>query len=233
MINHINQHRRVNIITIEDPIEFLHRDAMSNISQREVGSDTLSFAHGAAPRAAAGSRRHPDRRDPRPARRWTPRSRRPTPGHLVFSTLHTTDATQTINRILSFYPPHQHQRDPHAARRPRSGAICSLRLVPRSRRRGRVPACRGADQHGGGRRQHPRHREGAQYSRSDRRGLGVLRDADLRPVADAVVQGRARSATRARSSTPPIRASSRSARPASIRRRPTIRFSRSRPSRGL
>src|SRR4026207_40195 len=63
MINHVNQNRRVNVITIEDPIEFLHRDVMSNISQREVGSDTLSF--GPAPPPLAGPRRHPDRRDPR------------------------------------------------------------------------------------------------------------------------------------------------------------------------
>ena len=57
MINHINQNRRVNVITIEDPIEFLHRDVQSNISQREVGNDTLSFGIGAPARAAAGSRR--------------------------------------------------------------------------------------------------------------------------------------------------------------------------------
>ena len=65
MINHINRHRRVNIITIEDPIEFLHRDVQSNIAQREVGSDTISFGIGAPSRAAAGSRRDSGRRDPR------------------------------------------------------------------------------------------------------------------------------------------------------------------------
>src|SRR4029079_4490503 len=96
MINHINQNRRVNIITIEDPIEFLHRDVMSNISQREVGSDTLSFG---------SERRHVLRQDPdvillgeiRDAETLDTALKAADTGHVVFSTLHTTDTTQTLN----------------------------------------------------------------------------------------------------------------------------------------
>jgi twitching motility protein PilT len=139
MVNHINRHRRVNIITIEDPIEFLHRDAMSNISQREVGSDTLSFAT---------ALRHVLRQDPdviligeiRDQETLDTALKAADTGHLVFSTLHTTDATQSINRVLSFYPPHQHT-EIRSVLSTALAAICSLRLVPRSDGRGRVPAC--------------------------------------------------------------------------------------------
>ncbi|MFL5496031.1 MAG: type IV pilus twitching motility protein PilT, partial [Gemmatimonadales bacterium] len=94
MINHVNQNRRVNVITIEDPIEFLHRDVMSNISQREVGSDTLSFA---------SALRHVLRQDPdvilvgeiRDTETLDTALKAADTGHLVFSTLHTTDTTQT------------------------------------------------------------------------------------------------------------------------------------------
>ncbi|HSR16058.1 MAG TPA: type IV pilus twitching motility protein PilT [Gemmatimonadales bacterium] len=139
MINHINRHRRVNIITIEDPIEFLHRDAMSNIAQREVGSDTISFA---------AALRHVLRQDPdviligeiRDQETLDTALKAADTGHLVFSTLHTTDATQTINRILSFYPPHQHT-EIRSVLSTALGAIVSLRLVPRSDGKGRIPAC--------------------------------------------------------------------------------------------
>jgi len=139
MINHINRHRRVNVITIEDPIEFLHRDAMSNIAQREVGSDTLSFAT---------ALRHVLRQDPdviligeiRDQETLDTALKAADTGHLVFSTLHTTDATQTINRILSFYPPHQHT-EIRSVLSTALGAIVSLRLVPRADGKGRIPAC--------------------------------------------------------------------------------------------
>jgi twitching motility protein PilT len=139
MLNHINRHRRVNIITIEDPIEFLHRDAMSNISQREVGSDTLSFGT---------ALRHVLRQDPdviligeiRDQETLDTALKAADTGHLVFSTLHTTDATQSINRVLSFYPPHQHT-EIRSVLSTALAAIISLRLVPRSDGRGRVPAC--------------------------------------------------------------------------------------------
>jgi len=138
MINHINQNRRVNVITIEDPIEFLHRDVNSNISQREVGNDTLSFA---------SALRHVLRQDPdvilvgeiRDLETLDTALKASDTGHLVFSTLHTTDAAQTINRLLSFYPPHQHQ-EVRMILATALQAVVSLRLVPRSDGRGRVPA---------------------------------------------------------------------------------------------
>src|ERR687883_508417 len=138
MINHINQNRRVNVITIEDPIEFLHRDVMANISQREVGSDTLSFA---------SALRHVLRQDPdvilvgeiRDMETLDTALKAADTGHLVFSTLHTTDAAQTINRVISFYPPHQHN-EVRFMLSSALAAIIAMRLVPRRDGRGRVPA---------------------------------------------------------------------------------------------
>ena len=138
MINHVNQGRRVNIITIEDPIEFLHRDLMANISQREVGSDTLSFGT---------ALRHVLRQDPdviligeiRDAETLDVALKAADTGHLVFSTLHTTDATQTINRVISFYPPHQHQEIRSLLSTALAAVVC-LRLVPRKDGKGRVAA---------------------------------------------------------------------------------------------
>ncbi len=138
MINHINQNRRVNVITIEDPIEFLHRDVQSNISQREVGNDTISFGM---------ALRHVLRQDPdvilvgeiRDVETLDTALKAADTGHLVFSTLHTTDASQTINRILSFYPPHQHQ-EVRMLLSTALQAVVSLRLVPRADGRGRIPA---------------------------------------------------------------------------------------------
>jgi twitching motility protein PilT len=138
MINHINTSRRVNIITIEDPIEFLHRDQLANISQREVGNDTLSFS---------SALRHVLRQDPdviligeiRDSETLDTALKAADTGHLVFSTLHTTDTTQTINRVISFFPPHQHDEVRHLLSTALQ-AVVSLRLVPRKDARGRVPA---------------------------------------------------------------------------------------------
>src|SRR3954462_1454977 len=138
LINHINQNRRVNMITIEDPIEFLHRDVQSKISQREVGNDTISFGM---------ALRHVLRQDPdvilvgeiRDVETLDTALKAADTGHLVFSTLHTTDASQTINRILSFYPPHQHQ-EVRMLLSTALQAVVSLRLVPRADGRGRIPA---------------------------------------------------------------------------------------------
>ena len=138
MIRHLNERRAVNIVTVEDPIEFLHRDVRSIVSQREVGADTHSF-HDAL--------RHVLRQDPdvimlgeirdRPSMETVLKAA--DTGHLVLSTLHTADAAQTIGRIISFFPPHQHQEIrgmlANALR-----AVVSLRLIPRADRPGRVPA---------------------------------------------------------------------------------------------
>ena len=138
MLHYINQQRQVNIITIEDPIEFLHRDIKSSINQREVGTDTNSFAQ---------ALRRVLRQDPdvllvgeiRDIETLDIALKAAETGHLVFSTLHTTDATQTINRILSFYPPHQ-QTEVRFMLSSALRAIISLRLVRRGDKKGRVPA---------------------------------------------------------------------------------------------
>ena len=138
MIQHINEHRRANIITIEDPIEFLHRDINCHINQREVGTDTGSFTQ---------ALRRVLRQDPdviligeiRDIDTLDTALKAADTGHLVFSTLHTTDATQTINRVLSFYPPHQ-QAEVRFALSTALQAVVSLRLVPRADKPGRIPA---------------------------------------------------------------------------------------------
>lgn len=139
MIQHINERRHANIITIEDPIEFLHRDINCHINQREVGTDTRSFAQ---------ALRRVLRQDPdvillgeiRDLDTLDTALKAADTGHLVFSTLHTSDTTQTLNRVLSFYPPHQ-QAEVRFALSSALAAIISLRLVPRKDRPGRVPAC--------------------------------------------------------------------------------------------
>ena len=139
MVNHINNNRRVNIITIEDPIEFLHRDLNSIVNQREIGADTLSF-HNALKHIL---RQNPDViliGEIRDLETLDVALKAADTGHLVFATLHTTDATQTINRVISFYPPHQHEEVRHLLATALT-AIISLRLAPRSDNTGRVPAC--------------------------------------------------------------------------------------------
>ena len=139
MIQHLNEHRHANVITIEDPIEFLHRDINCHINQREVGTDTATFAQ---------ALRRLLRQDPdviligeiRDLDTLDTALKAADTGHLVFSTLHTTDATQTINRVLSFYPPHQ-QAEVRFSLASALQAIVSLRLVPRTDKPGRIPAC--------------------------------------------------------------------------------------------
>ncbi|MGH7695845.1 MAG: type IV pilus twitching motility protein PilT [Gemmatimonadaceae bacterium] len=139
MLHHVNERRFANIITVEDPIEFLHRDIKCHINQREIGTDTGSFAQ---------ALRRVLRQDPdviligeiRDLDTLDTALKAADTGHLVFSTLHTTDATQTINRVLSFYPPHQ-QNEVRYALSSALAAVISQRLVPRSDRPGRVPAC--------------------------------------------------------------------------------------------
>jgi len=138
MIQHINENRRANVITIEDPIEFLHRDINCHINQREIGTDTATFEQ---------ALRRVLRQDPdiiligeiRDLETLDTALKAADTGHLVFSTLHTMDATQTINRVLSFYPPHQ-QAEVRFSLASALQAVVSLRLVPRSDRAGRIPA---------------------------------------------------------------------------------------------
>lgn len=109
MLDYMNAQRRLNIITIEDPIEVLHRDKNSIVSQREIGMDTIDFNE--AIRRAL--RQDPDvlligeMRDPETMRAAM---RAAETGHLVLSTMHTIDAPETVNRILDMFPPHQERQ---------------------------------------------------------------------------------------------------------------------------
>jgi len=138
MVDYVNIHRVEHIMTIEDPIEYLHRDKKSIINQREVGADTKSFFN--ALRVAlrqdpdvilVGEMRDFDTIETAITAAET--------GHLVLSTLHTLDATETINRIIAFFPPHQQKQ----IRLQLAGVlkgIISQRLMPRADGKGRIPA---------------------------------------------------------------------------------------------
>lgn len=138
MIDYINNQRTCNIITIEDPVEFLHRDNKSIISQREVGTDTPTFS--AALKGAL--RQDPDvilvgeMRDYETIE--TAMTAAET-GHLVMSTLHTMDAAETINRIIGVFPPY-HQRQVRIQLASIIKGVVSQRLVPKADGKGRVPA---------------------------------------------------------------------------------------------
>ena len=139
MVDHINRSHPRNIVTIEDPIEYLHRDQQSVVHQREVGFDTNSFAQ--ALRRVL--RQDPDviligeMRDEETV--GTALSAAET-GHLVLSTLHTIDAVETVNRIIDFFPPHHHQQVRSMLAGSLRGVI-SQRLVPTVDGNGRVAAC--------------------------------------------------------------------------------------------
>jgi twitching motility protein PilT len=139
IIDHINETKQRHIVTIEDPIEYLHSDRNSIINQREVGMDTISF--GRAMRRVL--RQDPDviligeMRDEETVR--TALSAAET-GHLVLSTVHTLDAPESINRIIDFFPPHEHGQ----ARAMLAGTlrgVVSQRLVPTPDGSGRVAVC--------------------------------------------------------------------------------------------
>ena len=138
MIDNINTNKTDHIMTIEDPIEYLHRDKRSIVNQREIGNDTESFSK--ALRAAL--RQDPDvilvgeMRDFETIQTALTAAET---GHLVLSTLHTIDATETVNRIISVFPPYQHKQ----VRMQLASvlkAIISMRLVPKMEGEGRVPA---------------------------------------------------------------------------------------------
>jgi len=138
MLDHINANRNEHIITIEDPIEFLHRDKKSIVNQREIDVDARSFAQ--ALRAAM--RQDPDVvlvGEMRDYETIETALHAAETGHLVFSTLHTLDATETINRIISVFPPH-HQKQIRIQLGQVLRSVISLRLVPRADGMGRVPA---------------------------------------------------------------------------------------------
>ncbi len=138
MVNHINSTRRVHIVTIEEPIEFVHDDRLARVSQREVGTDTESF--GVALRhvlrespdvVVIGEMRDFDTMSVAISAALT--------GHLVLTTLHTINATQTLQRILSYYPHHLRSQASMDLSLCLQGVI-SQRLLPRADRAGRVLA---------------------------------------------------------------------------------------------
>jgi len=139
MIDHINQNVQKNIITIEDPIEFIHSDKKSIISQREVGVDTKSFGN---------ALRHIIRQSPdiiligeiRDVETMQIAIMAAETGHLVLSTLHTVDAVQTVERIINFFPAPAHAQVRMQLSLLLKGVV-SMRLIPRSDKPGRIPAC--------------------------------------------------------------------------------------------
>ncbi len=138
MIDHINSNRSGHVLTIEDPIEFLHRDKKCLVNQREVGVDTSSFSE--ALRSAL--RQDPDIilvGEMRDYETISTAILAAETGHLVMSTLHTLDATETVNRVISVFPPYQQKQI-----RLQLGAvlkgIIAQRLIPRADGKGRVPA---------------------------------------------------------------------------------------------
>jgi twitching motility protein PilT len=138
ILDYINTNRTEHIMTIEDPIEFLHRDKKSLVNQREVEVDTKNFAF--ALRAAL--RQDPDvilvgeMRDYETIETALTAAET---GHLVMSTLHTLDAAETVNRVISVFPPHQ-QKQIRIQLASVIRAVISMRLVPRKDGEGRVPA---------------------------------------------------------------------------------------------
>lgn len=136
---YINENRACHIITIEDPIEFVHVDKKSVINQREVSIDTHDFS---------SALRSVMRQDPdvivigemRDQETFMAAVSAAETGHLVFSTLHTTNVMQTIDRIIDFFPPNQHDQIRSQLSMNLKAVMC-MRLIPRADGRGRVPAC--------------------------------------------------------------------------------------------
>jgi twitching motility protein PilT len=138
MINYINNTKKAHIITIEDPIEFLYEDKLCSINQREVGKDTENFT--TALRAAL--RQDPDIilvGEMRDVETISIAIKAAETGHLVMSTLHTTDAASTINRIIDSFPPHQ-QFQVRLQLAANIRGIISQRLLPRKDGKGRIIA---------------------------------------------------------------------------------------------
>ncbi|UCD93541.1 MAG: PilT/PilU family type 4a pilus ATPase [Candidatus Zixiibacteriota bacterium] len=138
MIEHMNANRIDNVLTVEDPIEYVYRDKKCIISQREVGADTDSFA---------SALKHSLRQDPdvvligeiRDVDTMSIALTAADTGHLVLTTLHTLNAVETISRIISFFPPHQHQQIRLLLAGTLKAIVCQ-RLLKRGDMPGRVPA---------------------------------------------------------------------------------------------
>lgn len=138
MIDHINSTRAVTVLTVEDPVEFFHRDKRAQVNQRTLGADVPGFAHA----LKYVLRQDPDviligeMRDPETIRTAITAAET---GHLVFSTLHTTDAAQTVERIINAFPPELHEQIRMQLSLNLRGVI-SQRLLPKAEGGGRVAA---------------------------------------------------------------------------------------------
>lgn len=138
MINHINENRRCHIVTVEDPIEFLHKDKNSVVSQREVGQDTHTFSM---------ALRHVLRQDPDVILIGEMRDLETTSiaitaaetGHFVLATLHTNSAPATVDRVIDIFPPHQQQQIRMQLSVTLEGILCQT-LIPKAKGSGRVMA---------------------------------------------------------------------------------------------
>jgi twitching motility protein PilT len=138
MVGWINEHRTAHIVTIEDPIEVVHDDMGCIIDQREIGLDTMSYS---------AAMRYAVRQDPdvifigeiRDAETAEAAIQAAETGHLVISTMHTLDATETVNRIIDLFPPQQQRQARVSLTASLKGVLCQ-RLVPRADGKGRVPA---------------------------------------------------------------------------------------------
>ena len=138
MIDHINRTRACHVVTIEDPVEYLHHDDQAAVDQREVGFDTDSFS--SAMRVVL--RQDPDVilvGEMRDTETVSAALTAAETGHLVMSTLHTINATETINRIVDFFPPFQQSQIRVSLAGSLKGIICQ-RLIPTADGKGRVPA---------------------------------------------------------------------------------------------
>jgi twitching motility protein PilT len=136
ILGHINATRRCHIVTIEDPIEVLHRDELAIIDQREIGVDTSDFQTA----MKAVSRQDPDVifiGEMRDLETVTAAMQAAETGHLVVSTLHTTDATETVNRIVDMFPKEQQNQARISLARSLKGIVCQ-RLAPRATGAGRI-----------------------------------------------------------------------------------------------
>jgi twitching motility protein PilT len=136
MLSHVNATRRCHIVTLEDPIEVMHRDDLAIIDQREVGVDTADFSSG----LKAVSRQDPDVifiGEMRDLETVTAALQAAETGHFVLSTLHTTDARETVNRIVDMYPREQQNQARLSLATSLKGIVCQ-RLVPRATGNGRV-----------------------------------------------------------------------------------------------
>ena len=191
IVGHINSTRRQHIVTIEDPIEFLHDDRQCIVNQREVGLDTASFSE---------ALRRALRQDPdviligelRDAETAQTAMQAAESGHLVLSTLHTVDAAETVGRMVEFFPPEKHQQVRSILAGVLRGVVSQRLLAARrrrARRRGRGDGHERAD-----RRLDPRE-PGRRDRGRDRRRL-VLQDADLHAGADRPRRLRPRSSAR-------------------------------------